>query len=394
MTKKEPPDRDQPTGGVLHNGNTSSLGFGVSASDEDWMSLGEVLDSLGRQDGEFTAVCHKAVGGQFSSSVVESANITARIKSLPERSDVWFSVNPTAGPARVGRGRGGDREVSRWGALVLDVDVKQGAFPDLDKASEFINALSGMVGTRPSEVIHSGHGLQPLWPIEDGVLDSEKKWARACVLSRRFGRLASRGASNFSARLDTVSDLARIVRVPGTTNWKDPANPAPVYAVSDTGGPLTVDDIAQFVDEWAPEIASDAPVEGAVVSPPETWKFAGSTCAYVVAMVRSWGRASDEPKVGRHQWAMTRAVRLAAAHRLGCITAAGRDQALMILEAALHHWCQLTDPRRELAPDEVGSAYWWAEAKVATFSHLRAQSELGHHHRRSANARRSTLVPR
>jgi hypothetical protein len=272
------------------------------------------------------------------------------------------------------------------------VDVKERAFPDLGMAAEFISVLSGIVETRPTVSIYSGHGIQPLWPIEDGELDTEEKWARAYRLSRRFGRLANRVAGDFSASLDNVSDLARIVRVPGTTNWKDPANPAPVYAVRDSGAPLPVDQVEEFLDAWAPEIDSDQPVAGEVVSPADTWKFGRSTCAYVAAMVRSWGGPSDVPKAGRHQWAMTRCVRLAAAHRLGCITQGGLSEALVILESVLTHWCQVVGVPRALAPDEVGSAYRWAEARVATFNDQRARSELGHHQHCSAQARRWTLV--
>jgi hypothetical protein len=391
MTKNEPPGRDQPTGGNSQNANTSSLGTDATAGDDERIAVGEILDSLGGQDGEYTAVCHK-LGGQFSSSVVESVDASSRVARLPAQTDTWFSVNPTAGPAREHRGRGDERHVTRWAALCLDVDVKQGAFPSLDEAAEFISVLSGMVETRPTVLIYSGHGIQPLWPIEDGELDTEEKWVRAFRLSRRFGRLASRVAGDFSARLDNVSDLARIVRAPGTTNWKDPATPAPVYAVRDGGGPLTVDQVEEVLDAWAPEIDSDQPVAGEVVSPADTWKFGRSTCAYVAAMVRSWSRPSDEPKAGRHQWAMTRCVRLAAAHRLGCITQHGLDQALAILEVALKRWCQLVGVPRDLAPDEVGSAYRWAEAKVATFSHQRVRSELGQHQCCAPGARRWTLV--
>ncbi|MGE5696834.1 MAG: hypothetical protein ACM4D3_16865 [Candidatus Sericytochromatia bacterium] len=272
------------------------------------------------------------------------------------------------------------------------MDVKAGAFSDLATACDFVDALSGMVGTRPSHVIHSGHGLQPLWPIDDGVLDTEEKWTRAYRLSRRFGRLANRVASEFSARLDTVSDLARIVRVPGTTNWKYPADPAPVYAVRGSGGPLTVDQLEEVLDEWAPQMASDEPVTEVVLSPPQHWKFGRKTCAYVAAMVKSWGRPSDEPRAGRHQWAMTRCVRLAAAHRLGCITRHDLDQALLMLESALKNWCQVVAVPRDLAPEEVGGAYRWAEAKVATFSDQRTRFELGHHRQCSTQVRRWTLV--
>jgi hypothetical protein len=394
MTKKKAPGRDQPTGANSHNANTSNIGHGITIGDDERFILDEVLDCLGWQGGEYTAVCHKPVGGQFSSSVVESVNANAVVSSLPEQADVWFSVNPTAGPARQRAGRGNERQVARWGALYLDVDLKDGAFADFDEAAEFVSVLSEMVGTRPSVLIYSGHGSQPLWPIEGGELDSDEKWDRAYRLSRRFDRLSRRVAGEFSASLDNVSDLARILCVPGTTNWKDPANPVLTYAVHDCGGPLTVDQVEEFLDEWAPEIGSDQPVAGEAVSPAHTWKFGRSTCAYVAAMLRSWGRPSDEPTAGRHQWAMTRCVRLAAAHRLGCISAGGRDQALLILEAALQHWCQVMAVPRGLAVDEIGSAYRWAEAKVATFSSLRAQSELGHHQPCSAHARKSTLVPR
>jgi hypothetical protein len=358
------------------------------------LNIDDVLEALGRADGEHTAICCKVSGGTFGTSVIKSVNAAGVVACLPEQTDVWFSVNPTAGPARVRAGRGNERQVTRWAALYLDVDVKQGAFTDLDRAAEFVSALSEMVGTRPSVLIYSGHGLQPLWPIEDGELNTSEKWGRAYRLNRRFDRLARRLAGEFSASLDNVSDLVRILRLPGTTNWKDPANPVPTYAVRDCGWPLTVDQVEDFLDEWAPEIASDQPVAGGVVSPADSWKFGRSSCAYVAAMVRSWGEPSDKPRAGRHQWAMTRCMRLAAAHRLGCISQYGLDQALVVLQSALTYWCQVVGVPRDLAPDEVGSAYRWAEAKVATLNDLRARSELGHHQHFSVRPRTWTLVGR
>jgi hypothetical protein len=373
----EPLGRDHETGG--DHSDTSSFGQPTTDGEGVELTLDEVLEVLGWADGEFTALCHKNVGGAFTSSVVASLNANAFAESLPERADVWFSVNPTLGPARQGGGRGGERQVTRWAALYLDVDVKEGAFPDLDKAAEFVSALSEMVGTRPSVLIFSGHGLQPLWPIEDGQLDTEVKWAQAYQLSRRFGRLAHGVASEFSASLDNVSDLTRILRVPQKTNWKDPANPVPVRAVADVGGPLTVDAIEEFLDEWAPEIGSDESVACDTVSAPDGWVYGPDDCAYVRAMVEPWGEQSDKPKEGRHQWATDRAVRLAAAHRLGCITEDGLRASLKHLEVCLAHWCQTVGTPRDLHYDEIGSAYRWATTKVATFTDERTRQELGKH---------------
>jgi hypothetical protein len=102
------------------------------------------------------------------------------------------------------------------------VDVKEKAFTDLGQAQEFIGLLSGMIGTRPTVVIYSGHGLQPIWTLEDTVLGDEATWDKAYRLSRRFGRLATHVAwTRFRANLDTVADLSRVLRVPGTCNHKD-----------------------------------------------------------------------------------------------------------------------------------------------------------------------------
>ena len=141
----------------------------------------------------------------------------------------------------------------------------------------------------------------------------------------------------------------------------------------DTGAPLEIERIEEFLDEWAPEIESDAPVLGKIVSLPDSWRFGQATCSYVATMVRSWNQESDRPRAGRHQWAMTRCVRLAAAHRLGCITEDDREGSIRLLEAALAHWCGVVGTPRDLYPDEIGSGYRWAVGRVATFTDEQAQ---------------------
>jgi hypothetical protein len=156
----------------------------------------------------------------------------------------------------------------------------------------------------------------------------------------------------------------------------------PVTARLDTGGPLEggMDAVEEFLDEWqTPEIESDLPVSGEVVSPPQDWQFGLSTCRYVEVMIESWAKESDKPKGGRHPWAMNRAVRLACAQRLGCLTEDGLKAAKEHLGQSLAHWCAVTTPVRTLHPDEVGSAYRWALDKVATFDDQRTRKELGNH---------------
>lgn len=370
------PGPDQETGG--NSENISSMGEPSSDGGNVRLDLDEVLDCLGWVDGEFTAVCHRPIGGEFFSSVVKSVDASAHVKRLPEKECIWFSVNPTAGPERHNQGRGREREVSRWAGLYLDVDVKDGAFPDLDKAAEYISVLSGMVGTRPSVIIYSGHGLQPLWPIEDAELNTDDKWGRAYRLSRRFGRLATKVVEDFAPGLDNVSDLSRILRIPGTTNWKDPANPAEVYAVRDTGAPLAIKRVEEFLDEWAPEIESDEPMLGKVVSSPDTWRFGQATCPYVATIIRAI--PTDTPKAGRHQWMVSKCVKLASAQRLGCISESDFDRAAEQLHARL---VTLRDETgEEVLPYEVPAAMAYAVETVSCKTDEQTRAELGDHTRR------------
>jgi len=355
------------------------------------LSFAELCDVLGHRDDEFVSVCQKPVVDQrFCTSVLAVddaagfAELLSRTDHPEDRRCVWFAPNPTRGPAPHQAGRGTERDVTRWAATLLDLDVKQGAFDDIDEIEKFVDSISEKIGTRPSVDIFSGNGVQPLWVIEDGELDTDEKFDRAYRLSRRFGRLAATVAwREFGKSIDNVSDLCRVTRVPGSFNWKSEYDPKPVGAMRDSGGPLTVDQIEEVLDEWGPELApelpSDTPARGVVVSAPDDWRYAGQTCNYVAEMVRRWNQESDRPQSGRHQWAMNRCVRLACAHRLGCITEDGLATALEYLEASLEHWCQVVGKPRGLSPNEVRDAYDWAQRTVATFDEERVQAELGNH---------------
>jgi hypothetical protein len=365
---------------------------GGNAVDVQRLSFAELLDTLGLVDEDFVAVCYQPVGGTFQAQVTSCGNAAAAVFGLPERSCVWFTPNPTAGPERRGQGRGRERDVKRWVALYADLDVKTGAFRGIAEAEAFINVLSVFIGTRPTAVIHSGHGLQPLWRVEDGDLGDEVQWARAYRLIRQFGRLATSAAFNFcGARIDNVYNADRLLRVPDTLNLKDPDHPVPTGAVADTGGPLTVESIEEFLAAYgAIALESDQPVADEIVLAPDGWAFGNQDCAYVQTMVASWNRESDRPRAGRHQWAMKKAVRLAAAHRRGCLTEDGLAVALEYLHDALAHWCSEVGDYRTLHHREIDSAYQWAIKKVATFTEERIDKELGGHtHRKQGDGPRS-----
>jgi hypothetical protein len=144
-----------------------------------------------------------------------------------------------------------------------------------------------------------------------------------------------------------------------------------------------MDQVEERLDEWAPELESDRPVSGEVISAPGGWRFAACDCAYATSMVSRWGQESDRPKGGRHQWALDRGVRLAAATRLGCLSEAGLKSALEHLEKCLAHWCQVVGEPRALHHKEIQGATWsawqWGADKVGKMTDTQARAELGGH---------------
>lgn len=240
----------------------------------DDINFGSVLDLLGYSgaDGEFLSIGWQPVDRSFRTVVRSPTDALHLVVGLPEsdhdsRSDVWFSVNSVRAGIEDGK-RGAERDVVWWRGLCADFDVKPGAFTSIEDILACVATISAMLGTRPSVLIFSGHGVQALWVIEDGVLDTETKWQRAARLSRRTGRLMAEVAwRNHQASMDSVFDLSRMLRVARTFNFKNPRHIVEVYAVADTGGPLTVDQIEEALDEWGadldvPELASDTPVRG------------------------------------------------------------------------------------------------------------------------------------
>lgn len=344
------------------------------------ISFAEVLDVLRIPQGPFISVCHRRVDGRFIAEVVARDQAPEAVSVHAAPADWWFGPNPVymTVPRRSGRGR--ESDVNWWSAFNFDLDVKAGGFENLAQAEAFVEAFAARTGLVPAVLVYSGHGLQPIYAVGER-LDDDYLWARACRASRQVGRLAAQFALEFcGAATDTVSDLNRVVRVPGTSNLKDPANPMPTFAARHAGKPvglLAIEDILAGLGVL--DLGSDEPVFEEILSDCEDWDFGEQDCEYVSAMVCAWDQDSDRPRAGRHQWALNKAVRLAAAHRLGCLTQDGLCAALEHLHRSLEHWCSTVGDPRPLHHDEVGSVYRWAMRKVASFDDDQTRRRLGHH---------------
>jgi hypothetical protein len=184
----------------------------------------------------------------------------------PARSISFTSIAPAAADAageadvyvHVGLSRkgfrGGDRpeatEIDGLGGLWADIDIadpvhkKPGLPPDQDAAMAVVAAL----GLEPGIVVHSGHGLQAWWPFaEVWTLDDQAERRRARVLARAWALTIKERARALGYTVDMVSDISRVMRVPGTQNAKDPGQIVPVVILSQSNVTIGEDDVLRVL---------------------------------------------------------------------------------------------------------------------------------------------------
>lgn len=345
-----------------------------------------LLGVLGHTDGEYTALGYEDTACVFHTAVVAPGDAPCVVDQIPSTANTFFSVNTVRGPQRRNCGRGVETDVTRWTALWVDLDVEPGKCPSLDVARAIIANLSIILGTRPSVVVDSGHGLHSYWPITDGhITGGDIGAARALV--KRWGRLVAVVAEKLHAHVDNVFELARMMRVPGTLNNKhlNGQGPLPVIAHADTGAPLTTAEVDERLAEVGIlEEPGDRDDTTEVTSRPDKWQFGWRTCAYVAAILS--GLPSDGPPEnpkpgkgrGRHQWAASQAVKVTCALRLGCISETDWDTAQELLKRRLAELRAETG--ETVGRHEIGGLFKLAKQRTSCKTDEQCSAELGRHH--------------
>lgn len=291
-------------------------------------------------DGRVT-VSHQRGKGAFISAAHNINDAGAAVDSLTDCS-VWISAAAMR-PVAPGL-RGGAKDVERLLTLPLDIDIKPGGIADGAAAYELVEVLSQCLGTPPTAVVATGGGIQPWWWLDPtdpqwcstGSKDPHLPELQALV--KRWGRFARHivTKNNWGA-LDSVFELARMLRAPGSTNYKY-ETPRPVSTTfNDDATPLTFAQVKNVLDALnIATYASDSALVGAVVQHHSEWQFASEaygTTPYVTKMLAGW--ATDTPlkddKGGRHGFLMYMAIRLQAAHRAGVITEVDFDRGVEIV---------------------------------------------------------------
>lgn len=231
--------------------------------------------------------------------------------------------------------------------------------------------MSKVLGTHPVVVISSGKGLQPIW----AVADCDVTQGRA--LLRRFGRLVKAVAAKRGVNVDSIFDLPRKLRVPGTLNHKyDP--PLPTSAILNGGKPLTATTVDKHLRAAGiGEQDDDANAGDVVVSKPHTWSYAESLCGYAKTTVIRW--KTDAPSAGRHQMLMSNLVRLACMWRHGCLPSEKELKLARRIVGNRHRELCDTGERRLVPRYEIESAWAWAIERVSAMTDSQVAAQLGRH---------------
>ena len=101
-----------------------------------------------------------------------------------------------------------------------------------------------------SFVVLTGNGAHIWWMFKESyVFESDEQRSSGAKLALRWHTLLRDNANLRGWSYERLADLARVLRVPGTTNCKDPANPKPVLIYSQTDHRYNPSELAEYLGD-------------------------------------------------------------------------------------------------------------------------------------------------
>jgi len=153
-------------------------------------------------------------------SAQERARALARVLAVPAAHTVAYGTAFLHDQPAPGR-RGSSEDTAGIHGFFVDLDAKR--FPDLETCRRYGEQRVSELALRPTAVVASGHGYHLYF-------DLQAIWLFSSAADRHSAKLRQQGlARSFAA--DSVIDMARAMRLPGTVNSKDPLYPVPCRVV-------------------------------------------------------------------------------------------------------------------------------------------------------------------
>lgn len=161
--------------------------------------------------------------GEWFTDTAEAARYAA---SRAKRHNVYLSAALLDPAGKKPGSRGTADDAGLVTALWADIDIAGPGHkkPNLPQDRVSARTLIDCLDISPTIRVDSGNGYQVWWVLEEPVGADDGALLELAV-ERHVHQI---GAAFGYTDLDSVHDLARLMRLPGTINWKDPANPKPV----------------------------------------------------------------------------------------------------------------------------------------------------------------------
>jgi len=159
----------------------------------------------------------------WCNSIIDAATLTNRI-GLNDDTYVGMALRLTSFAAFAGEyERGGVSDCAAIGALWGDIDYDDGLrtkkdyFYGADEAMRFIRTLP----LQPTMIVDSGGGYHVYWCFKElWVFETQTDLHDAELLSIRWRETLKVAATRWNRQVDSVGDLARVMRMPNTYNHK------------------------------------------------------------------------------------------------------------------------------------------------------------------------------
>ena len=333
----------------------------------------ELLTRIGRE-GQAVRLAYGQGRGGFSTALVPHDHLEQAIDTATEAGyNVWFEINPSNFDSDKGRSSAG--HITRLAALYVDIDFKRDGMGSEHAARELIDELAAALGLPPAAVVSTGNGLQPYWAIDDADIDDDSR-ERVSMLIARWKVFVDTFAYAAGGTVDSLFDLPRIFRVPGSMNWKDPENPKPV-TLDLPGGydTFTVAELEEIFDAYgvtahAREIATE------VVSTPDEWDYAEHDCHFVERFRSEVVRGEVH---ARHPWLLSRVATVHAMLRYGCLTEDAFIELRRLIDKRFTDLCRSQEPVREPAHGEINAALTWGLTQVTMWPVDKLVDEMRSH---------------
>ena len=141
-------------------------------------------------------------------------------------------------------------EVAGIVGVWADLDLKSDAHPKAALPATVEDAMTILPDEfPPTFVVRTGNGAHAWWLFREPLIfESDEDRRNAGALALRWQSLLRLNAAAHGWAFDRLADLARVLRVPGTKNCKDPANPKPVAIQSQTDRRYNPSDFVEFLE--------------------------------------------------------------------------------------------------------------------------------------------------